>query len=276
MPKLINFVLVAALMVLTACNNYDGREMLLVAAPIPPTVLPQPPAPPVNISGTWYSRAENNAVNCGSGEYVDGKSVVISQDSVDISMLLSSGDSFTGTVNGDIVEWAGSFPERNGMTDFTSTSMVFSADSGAGNAMWTWSDGSDSCNGSMALSFDRNAASESDRNSRPEIADQFQFVDNVAFFTGTLGVGSDRTDFFTFTADQDAMLQVELAHFDSATTNLDLRILDENLQEIAASTSASDFEMVDVGVSGGTTYFVQVDATLIAGVETYDLVLDIN
>lgn len=235
-----------------------------------------PPVAPMNVAGTWFSRAENNAVNCGMGQYTDGKSMFIAQDEADFSMLTSSGDEFIGTVNGNIVEWTGSYAERNGETDYTAAQLVFSTDSAAGNASWTWTDGVDSCNGTMAIIVNRTAMSESASNSRPEIADQFDFTDNVAFFTGTLGEGIDATDYFSFTATTDGILQAELSHFDLTSTNLDLQILDENLQQIGSSASVDSFEVADAAIVAGQRYYVRVDATSIAGPDNYNLALDIN
>ena len=260
-------------MISTACTS-DYATFDLPENTPPPSI--PPPAKPMEVAGTWFSRVENNAVNCGAGQYVDAKAVVISQDLSDISMLTSSGDRFTGKVSGDIVDWTGSFPERNGMTDYTSASLVFSGDSGAGNATWTWSDGADSCNGTMAISFGRTVTAESGSNSRPDIADQFVFVDGVAHFTGSLGEGGDVFDYFSFTAPVDGTLQVELSHFDTGTTNLDLLLLDGNLQEIARADSPDSFDMLDAPVSAGLRYYVRVEAASLVGPDTYNLSLDIN
>lgn len=259
---------------LSAACTSDYATFDLPENTLPPSI--PPPAKPMEVAGTWFSRVENNAVNCGVGEYVDAKAVAISQDLDDISMLTSSGDRFTGKVSGDIVEWTGSYPQWNGMTDYTSASLVFSGDSGAGNATWTWTDGSDSCNGTMAISFGRAVTVESGSNSRPDIADQFEFVDRAAFFTGSLGEGGDVFDYFSFTAPENATLQVELSHFDTGTTNLDVLLFDENLQEIARADSQNSFDMLDAPVSAGLRYYVRVEAASITGPDTYNLSLDIN
>ena len=112
--------------------------------PAPVSVLPPPPPPPpvvpVDVAGTWFSRTANNAVNCGLGEFIDGQAIVITQDDIAITLLTSTGNTFSGTVNGDIIEWTGSFEERGGTTTFTGASLVMSANSASGNAAWTWTD----------------------------------------------------------------------------------------------------------------------------------------
>jgi hypothetical protein len=235
------------------------------------------PVVPADVAGTWYTRIENNAVNCGAGETIDGQVISITQDSADITMLTSKGDTFVGTVNGDIVEWTGSYSERGGTSDFTAATLVFSADSGAGNAAWTWSDGTDSCNGTMAISAVKDAAvGESFANSRPDIADTLDFIDSVAFIYGSLGVGMDVNDFFKFTATNDGVVQVELSHFDTVSTDLDLQVLDEGLNEVAMSASADSFEMVEFSVQAGSTYYIGVESRILPGAISYNLTVDVN
>ena len=274
----------------TGCSDVEPPYLMapaplqpLASEPAPePAPEPEPepepePVTPADVAGTWYSRIEKNAVNCNAGEFIDGQTIVITQDDTEITMLASTGDMFVGTVNGDIVEWSGSYPEHGGMSDFTSATLVFSADSGAGNAAWTWSNGTESCNGTMAISAERDAAiQESDSNSRPKIADPFEFVDNVAFFKGSLGVGIDRDDYYTFTATSDAVVQAELSHFDTLSTDLDLILLDEGLVEIAISSYADRFEMIDAPVQAGVKYYIKVESRSISGPQSYNLTVDIN
>lgn len=261
--------------ILTAgCSDAEPPYMTL---PAPMAAMEQPIVIPADVAGTWYSRVEKNAVNCGAGETVDAQVFVITQDETDISLLTSTGDLFAGTVNGDIVEWAGDYPERGGTSTLTSATLVFSAESGAGNAAWTWSDGTDSCNGTMAINVNKNAANEeSSSNSRPTIADQIDFVDNVAFYTGSLGVGLDRDDYFKFSVADDAVIQAELSHFDPATTDLDILLFDEGLGQIAVSNSIDSFEMIEATVLAGQTYYIKVESRTLPGEVAYILSIDVN
>ena len=125
------------------CSGGGNPPAPVSASPPPP---PPPPVVPVDVAGTWFSRTANNAVNCGDGEFIDGQAIVITQEESVITLLTSTGNTFSGTVNGDIIEWTGSFEERGGTTTFTGASLVVSANLASGNAAWTWTDPADSCN----------------------------------------------------------------------------------------------------------------------------------
>ena len=275
-------ILVAIVAFVTGCS--DGRIPVptLVSQSPPPPVLPPPPPPPppvipTDVSGTWFNRIEKNAVNCGEGETVDAQTMVITQDDVDINMKVSNGVEYTGTVNGDIVEWLGDYPERGGMAHFTSAKLVVSAESGAGDAAWTWSNGTDSCNGTMAISVARDkAVPDGYANSRPDIADPVTFIDNVAYIDGSIGVGQDRYDYFRFTPATDGVLQAELSHFDTSLTDLDLLLFDAALNLVASSSTPDQFEMLQAAVQGGVRYYVKVESETLSGPDRYYLSLDLN
>lgn len=242
----------------------------------------QPPPPPVtvkpmDVAGMWFSRTENNAVNCGNGVLVDAKAIAVTQDLSSITLLTSSGESFSGTVNGDIIEWTGSYPENGGTTTYTSTSLVASADEAAGNAAWTWTDGTDSCNGTMDISIGKNwGIADDGSNSLPRIAQAFDFVDGVAYFDGAVATATDPEDYFSFVLDIDATIQIELSHFDLLTDDLDLELLDEDLNQVALSSSIDNFEMVAAPLQAGVTYYIGVSAVSTLGGGFYMLSIDAN
>ena len=268
-------IIVVATALATGCSDSD-HPYLIMAKPGPALESPPPAVAPMNVAGTWYSKTEVNAVNCGMGETVDAKTVVITQNSADIEMSMSSGDVFSGTVNGDIVEWAGSYTERGGTSDYTSTSVIFSADTGAGDAAWTWSNGTDSCNGTMAIDMAKDrVVSESLSNSWPAIADLVVFEDGVAFITGSLGAGGDEDDFFLVSLTEDSDLQVELSHFDTDNADLDLILIDADLTEVAMSVSTDQYEMVEASLTAGD-YYIHVDPAAITGEQVYNLSIDLN
>ena len=215
-------------------------------------------AAPEDVSGDWFSRTEVNAVNCGIGEFIDAQAFVITQDDVNISVLASSGDTFTGTVNGDIVEWSGSYDERGGTTTITDLSLVVSGDSVSGNASWTWTDGTDSCNGTMTFSAMRGTAvAESDSNSRvPDVVDTVTLVDGVAFYSGW--VSRVDHDYFALTPATDVTLRVELSHFDTSTDYLNLEVVDADENQLAVSDSVDGFEQIEIALTAGTTYYIGV------------------
>lgn len=242
----------------------------------PPPTTPPPVVTPVDVSGTWFSRTVNNAVNCGVGEYVDAQALVITQDDADISVLTSTGSVFEGTVNGDIVEWTGSFDERSGTTTITTLSITVSGNDASGNADWTWTDGVDSCNGTMQITASQDwAVQESSTNSNPDIADLLEITDNVAFATGTPQSERDN-DYFTFVVTSDATIQVELSGFDLATDNLDLELLDGDQDQIALSNSADGFEKVEAQFEAGDTVFIGVLPATAPTDAAYILSVDVN
>ena len=271
------YLLIPMALVAAGCSSPEHGEFLIAAGPGEP--MPQPPVAtvdPMDVKGTWFTRIEKNEVNCGMGESVDGQTIVITQDEADIEMLVSTGDRFAGTVNGDIIEWAGNYDERGGTSSLSNATVIVSADIGSGNADFSWSNGTDSCNGTMAIEFAKGlAVPESDRNSRPEIADPIVINDGVAYVEGTLGVGKDRDDYFILSLAEDGLIEVELSHFDTATTDLDLILFDAELNEVAMSVTTDQFEIVDAALAAGD-YYVKVESVSIDGVQSYYLSIDFN
>jgi hypothetical protein len=244
----------------------------------PPPPPPPPPPAPADVSGSWVTRIVNNAVNCGLGEIIDAQTLAITQNGVDATLTTSAGAEYTGTVNGDIVTWTGSYDWRGGTATFTSATITVAGDSASGNAAWTWTDGTDSCNGTMDISVVRNGSTEEvSPNSAPNIANVFQFVDGVSFFHGTVHAVSDNADFFTFSAVADGFVEAELSGFDPATSNLDLEVLSQNQSLIVRSNSTDSFEMAGFWVQAGRTYYIGVKAiSTPGGDQPYSLAIDVN
>ena len=261
------------------CSDSGGRLLPSVAQPPAAPPAPPPPSPPVpaaDVAGTWFSRTVNNAVNCGAGEFIDGQTLVVTQDDSAITLLTSTGNTFSGTVNGDMLEWTGNFEERGGTTTFTSLSVTVSGNSASGNATWTWTDGTDSCNGTMEITVSRDwGVTESDFNSDPLIADLFAINDGVAFVTGTTLTTNDK-DYYSFVLATDATIQAELSHFNLQTSNLDLEILDENFIRVALSDSADGFEKAEAQLQAGVTFYIGVLPTSTTGAASYNISIDVN
>jgi hypothetical protein len=272
------FLVLTLAMIAAACSSGDSVSALQPTTPSPP---PPPPPPPVvtpaDVSGAWYSRIENNLVNCGLSVVIDAQASVISQDDTAITILTSGGNTYSGTVNGDIVEWSGSFDERGGTTTLTA-SVIVSGDSASGNATWDWTDGTDSCNGTMEITADQNwAVAEADvHNSQPGTGQLLDYVDGVAFVTASLNLPTDVSDGFALTFAADVTLRAELSHFNAPTSDLDLTLIDEDLNEIAVSASVDSFEWVVAELTGGVTYYLTVTAVTTDGEEAYTLSTDVN
>jgi len=245
----------------------------------PPATRAAAPAPApvasVDVSGTWYTRSMNNAVTCGLGEYVDAQTVMISQDNTDLTLVTSTGNTLTGILRRDIIEWSGDMPDRGGVMTYTAAGMITSAGTAAGNAAWTWSDGTDSCNGMMALTASQAwVLEESAHNSRPEIADVLSVTNGVAFASGVATTVNDY-DYFQLVLDADAKVQIELSHFDLAVSDLDLELRNENNTRIAISESVDSFEMINIDLIAGT-YYIGMIPIETPGDEMYYVSVDLN
>jgi hypothetical protein len=216
-------------------------------------------------------------VNCGLGVLIDAQANVIAQSDTDITLLTSTGNSFAGTVNGDIVEWMGDLTERGGTTTIESASIIASAESASGNATWSWTDGTDSCNGTMDITASRNASDlDVFSNSRLDIAQPITVTDGVEFVSGSLNIPSDPADYFFFVLTADATVQIELSHFDTQANDLILEIIDNEMNQFVFSDSADNFEIVEAQLLAGVVYFVGVRANTTTGTANYSLSIDVN
>ena len=282
MSKPLVLALLVLGMPLFGCSSDDNApQPVLIERPPTPPIPPPPPPPPLmpasDVAGTWFSNTVNNAVNCGLGEFVDAQAIVITQDENDIELLISSGNLIVGTASGDIISWTGDIAERGGTTTFTSVSLIASADTASGNTAWTWTDGTDSCNGTMAITASRNSAVvEAGPNSELGNGQLVNFVDGAAFFTGVINSATDGRDSFQVVLAADGTVQAELSHFDTTASDLDLEILDENFDQVVLSNSVDSFEFVGTQMQAGVTYYISVLAGATAGDETYNLSIDLN
>lgn len=76
----------------------------------------------------------------------------------DCSLVVSTPSGvFTGSVAGDSVTWAGSYPEDGGTTTISNLSVTIAADgmSLTGSSNWTWTDGTTTCTGTTQIQGDR-------------------------------------------------------------------------------------------------------------------------
>ena len=119
------------------------------------------------------------------------------------------------------------------------------------------------------------AAVETLRNSRPDIADMVELTDGIAFFTGE-AINLDDMDYFSIVVAADATVRAELSHFDLATVNLDLHILNDRLFPVAVSDSLDSFEKVNAQLLAGVTYYIGVLPISAPGPASYVLSIDVN
>jgi hypothetical protein len=270
MSKLYSLAILMAGICISGCSSDKPAFPAPRAASTPPATTPAP-----NVSGTWYLRNENNAVNCGLGEYIDAQTIMITQDARVLSLLTSAGTTLPGIVRGDIIEWTGVVDERGGTTTFTAAGLMTSAGIASGNAAWTWTDGVDSCNGMMAITAAQNwSLEETLTNSRPNIADVLPITNGVAFAYGIATTVADK-DYFALDLASDATVQIELSHFDLTTSNLDLQLMNESLETIATSQSTDSFEKIEIDLSAGR-YYIGMLPIATPGDELYYVSVDLN
>jgi hypothetical protein len=110
-------------------------------------------------SGTWNMTEVVNATDCGEDTYTENITYTVTQNGCNITVVPSSDSSlsFSGSVDNDQVSWTGSWPEDGGTTTAT-IDITINGDSASGSATWSWTDGSDSCDGTTQISGTRTSS----------------------------------------------------------------------------------------------------------------------
>jgi hypothetical protein len=103
-----------------------------------------------DVSGTWWITAEVDATDCGEGIYTEEDIYVITQDDCNITITDSAGGTYSGTVDGNQINWTASW-EEDGGTVTAEISLTISGNSLSGSASWTWTNGVDSCSGTTQI-----------------------------------------------------------------------------------------------------------------------------
>lgn len=133
------------------CAVRNRRMSVLVALALAPLVacadVDSNDDPPVDVAGTWNltdTVGQNNCGDSGSSSY----SVEVTQNENALTVSTPVGV-FSGAINGNTVQWTGSFPEDGGTTTINSMTLTVSADGNSlsGSSNWSWTDGSESCSG---------------------------------------------------------------------------------------------------------------------------------
>jgi fibronectin type 3 domain-containing protein len=110
-----------------------------------------------DVAGTWEI-TETHTDDCGDGNNQDVWTATITQDGISVTVSYG-GVARTGTMNGNVLTWSGSYPEEGGTTTVSSLTITFSGDSASGSATWSWTDGSSACSGTTAISAQRSSTS---------------------------------------------------------------------------------------------------------------------
>lgn len=105
---------------------------------------------PEMVSGVWTITETVNAVACGEGTYQDTYTITVTQDGSDIAVSTPVG-LFEGKIDGNQLQWEGSYPEDGGIVTIDLT-LTVNGNSLSGSSTWTWSDGSFSCSGTTSVS----------------------------------------------------------------------------------------------------------------------------
>jgi len=112
-----------------------------------------PPGTCVDVSGTWSTTEVVDDTGCGGTIYSEDNTYTVTQDGCNITVMPSTGGSFSGTVSGSQINWSGSWQEGGGTVTAT-ISLTISGNSLSGTSSWTWSDGY-SCSGTTQITGTR-------------------------------------------------------------------------------------------------------------------------
>jgi hypothetical protein len=105
----------------------------------------------IGISGTWRI-TENVNGNC-EPPYSETYQISIQQDGADLRINMPNGVFFAGLIDGTDVFWDGSYPTDGGTTTLDVAVTINEAGTSlSGRATWSWTDGSERCNGTTNIS----------------------------------------------------------------------------------------------------------------------------
>lgn len=113
-----------------------------------------------NVNGTWRvsEKVETAGGQC-SGEVGSTRSyeLTVSQDGNALSVTSNTlpGLTFEGMMDGDLVDWSGSFPDEGGQTATWASIEVYDPSTFSGTATWTWSGGGITCSGTTTVTGTR-------------------------------------------------------------------------------------------------------------------------
>jgi len=105
---------------------------------------------PEMVSGVWSITETVNATACGEGTYTDTYNITVTQNGSDLTVSTPVGV-FDGQIDGNQLEWEGSYSEDGGIVEVDLT-LTVNGNSLTGSSTWTWSDGVASCAGTTSVS----------------------------------------------------------------------------------------------------------------------------
>jgi chitodextrinase len=115
-----------------------------------------PSASSVNLNGIWQITETAGPNTCGDTGG-DSYTLTAVQEGTTLTVSDQYGRKFVGSVNGNKIQWTGSYQEDGGTTTITSMDISVSSDSSnfSGTTSWTWTDGVDTCSGKTSVSGNR-------------------------------------------------------------------------------------------------------------------------
>ena len=108
----------------------------------------------VDVAGYWSTTEVVDNRDCDGNIYTEYNTYTVTQDGCNITVVPSTGGTFSGTVNGNQVSWTGSYPAGGG-TETLTVSLTFSGDTFTGSASWTYTEGTYTCSGTTQITGTR-------------------------------------------------------------------------------------------------------------------------
>ena len=107
--------------------------------------------PELGVTGDWSVSYTDDATGCGEGVTMGTVNMDILQTGNTL-VVTADGIVFTGSINGAVGTWGGSYPEDGGTTTEAFT-VTFTNDETRfnGGSTWTWADGIGGCAGSSTV-----------------------------------------------------------------------------------------------------------------------------
>lgn len=228
-------------------------------------------APIADVSGTWDITETMGSNDCGElpGE-TDNYEVTVTMNGNDVTVVTPVG-TFTGTLDGDQLEWTGSYPEDGGTTTITSMDLTVSSNGSSlsGTTRWRWTDGNTSCSGRTSVVGVRTSAPpvgggnnivDSEPNDTPGEAQPVS--GSSATITGNVSgngytpSGTDPYDAYAFTPSASRTYTITLT---PATDDVDLFVYDSGVNLLDSSVNTgTTVDSVMVNMTAGQVYYINV------------------
>jgi hypothetical protein len=114
----------------------------------------------VDVSGTWTITETMGSNTCGDpvgASFFYTLTATLSGNS--LTVQVQDGRVFNGTVDGDRVQWSGSYAEDGGTTTIDELNVTVSSDGNSlsGSNAWSWAGGGGTCSGTTSVSGTRTA-----------------------------------------------------------------------------------------------------------------------